>query len=267
MNRFDRFCARNERFAIKNLMMYIIIGNVIVLAMYYLLPDGPLYMSKLTFSAPAIMRGEVWRLISFVFIPNVYNPFFAVFSFYLYYIIGQSLEREWGALKMNFYYLTAMILTAAVSMIANIPATATYINYSLYFAFAAFYPNFQLMLFFLIPIKMKYLAILNAAFFVYEMIVTPFPANLLPLPALATFLIFFMPSIIKRIRFKGSSGKRKHEFRAKVRQSEDDRPVNRCVVCGKTDVEFPDMQFRYCARCNGHYCYCEEHLFSHEHKA
>jgi len=265
LNRFDRFLNRNNRYGIKNLMLYIIIGNALV----FLLSQtdrGLTIVSYFMFIPELILRGQIWRLITFVFIPPTFNFLSLVLSLYFYYLIGSTLEREWGVLKFNVYYLTGVILTAVYSILSGAAASSFYLNLSLFFAFAMMFPDFQVLLFFIIPVKIKYLAYLDAAVFLFGMLLNRFPENLLPLIAIANFFLYFYGDIISFFRGRRFTAKNTVSFKNKVRRMKRERGyLHRCTTCGKTDTDYPDMEFRYCSLCRNYACYCEEHIFDHTH--
>lgn len=246
-------------------MLYIVLGNAIV----FLLSQtdrGVTLVNYFTFNTQLILKGQIWRLVTFIFIPSTFSLFSLLLSLYFYYMIGTTLEREWGTLKFNVYYLTGVVLTIIYSLLSGSFATAHFLNLSMFFAFASLFPDFQILLFFFIPIKIKYLAYLNAAFFLFNVLFNRFPENLLPLVAIANYFIYFYPNIVYLIKNKRHTAKNTISFKAKVRDTKKKRGyLHRCTTCGKTDTDYPDMEFRYCSICRGYACYCEEHIMDHTH--
>lgn len=279
----DRFTYNHPRFGIPNLMKFIVAGNLVV----YLLMMFAGYeaVSFLRFDWQAILHGEVWRLVTFIFMPDASSPLWLAISLYFYYMIGTTLEREWGTAKFNLYYFSGVLLTiivAAVTALAsghNILLSGTdYVNMSMFFAFAMLYPNTQFLVFFLIPVKVKWLAWIDAAFFTLSVASSLFSGSLvgalLPIVALLNFFVFFWTNIADEIAYR--RGRARHQtsrqtiqFKAAVRQQkkrEAERGYrHKCAVCGRTDTEFPDLEFRYCSRCAGYHCFCQDHIFNHEH--
>ncbi len=265
MNKFERFCNRHGSWGIRNLMLYIVIGNILV----FLLAQtdrGAQIVYNLYFIPELIKQGQVWRLLTFVFVPASGSIFTFALSMYFYYMIGSSLEREWGTLKFNVFYFSGMLFTMIYSFLAGAIADATYLNLSMFFAFATLYPDMQLLLFFVIPIKIKYLGYINALLFLLGIVFNRFPYNILPLIALANYLLFFGGYFIgyfKRRRFETQNT---IEFKSKIRDLKKERGyLHKCTICGKTDTDYPDMEFRYCSQCKGYACYCEEHILNHKH--
>ena len=146
------------------------------------------------------MEGQIWRLVTFIFIPSTFSFFSLLLSLYFYYMIGTTLEREWGTLRFNLYYLTGTVLTIIYSLLSKSFATAHYLNLSMFFAFATLFPDFQILLFFILPIKIKYLAYVNAALFLVNIIFNRFPENLLPSLPLLTTLFTFIPKSSTSLR-------------------------------------------------------------------
>ncbi len=210
-----KFLYKMERkfgkFAIKNLMLHITILNAIVyLASYIFQLDLISYMALVP---DLVMQGQVWRLITYVFVPPNVSIIFTAITLYFYYFIGISLERRWGSFKFNVYYLLGIILTAAASMISGFPVVGTFLNLSLFFAFAMLYPNMEVLFFFVIPLKVKYLAYFDAAFYAYIMIRGTASDRIAIIGSLLNFFIFFGPDIYKMIKLKIKVMKNRSRFR------------------------------------------------------
>lgn len=186
------------RFYIPRLMLVIIAGQAMVYLASQLSPAIQL-ISRLSLVWPAVMRGEVWRLVTFVFIPQTTSPFGLILSLYFYYLIGNTLENTWGGFRFNVYYLCGMlgaILAAAVTGYG----TGYYINLSLFFAFAALYPDFQVLLFFFLPVKMKYLALVSGALCLIDLLFGSWSARAAIVLSLVNFLLFFGGDFLKTVR-------------------------------------------------------------------
>ena len=278
-NWLDRFCYKHPRFGIPNLMKYIVFGNIIV----YLIDmvSSGTFSYLLSFIPYNILHGEVWRLVTFVFVPvSSGNLFFTALSLYFYYFIGSAMEREWGTAKFSVFYLCGMLLTILVGLCIGwlIPGFSVvplvdmyYVNMSLFFALASLYPNLQFLLFFIIPVKAKWLAWADMALFAFSMIRSiasgAWPLALLPAIAFVNYLLFFGDSIslmFGRIRHQADP-KTINFKKAQKAAREHKGYLHKCAVCGKTDTDYPDMEFRYCSKCNGYYCYCADHIHNHVH--
>ena len=268
----ERFCYNHPNFGIKNLMRYICIANV---AFWLIGAVNPVLLSYLAFDPHAILHGQIWRLISFAFYPPS-TGLLAFIVFYFYYWIGSTLEAHWGTGQFNIYFFTGVILTVIYGFVMyfitgrSFMLDAQYIYLSMFFSFAALFPNMEVLLFFIIPIKIKYLAYIDAAYFVIGVISGSFPANLLPVVAVLNFLIFCGGDLfrdIRRVR-RGSSASAVNFGREpkRIRREQEQKLYNhKCSVCGRTDRDYPNLEFRYCSRCAGYHCFCEEHINNHIH--
>lgn len=276
------------RYAIPNLMYYIIIlyaaGFVLNLV------NRDFYYQMLSLDAAAILRGQIWRVVTFIIQPPSDSLIFIIFMLHLYYMIGQQLEAAWGAFRFNLYFFSGMLFHVIAALLVyvttgiSLPLSVWYLNMSLFFAFAALYPNVQFLLFFAISVKVKYLALLDGLYFAYAVLQAFLPAyggNALfgiyykanavgAVVSILNFLIFFLGSRNMR-PYSPKQMKRKREFQKNIRKAQ--RPVqmypngarHRCAVCGRTELDDPNLEFRYCSKCSGNHEYCQDHLFTHTH--
>lgn len=276
----QRFCAAHPRFGISNLMRVIVAGNVAVYVLMLLTQSNDVNaLNFLTFNLHALLRGEVWRLVTFVFVPAYSSPFSLLISLYFYYWIGSTLERQWGTAKFNLYYFSGMLLTVLGAVLASLitgnyyltVAGTNYVNLSMFFAFAVLFPNAQVLLFFIIPVKMKWLAYIDVGLFAVSIIRAILAQNwggvILPVMALLNFLIFAWPTLqgwAQRKQYQHS--RQAVNFKKAVHQQQKQQGYHhKCAVCGRTDTDYPDLQFRYCSKCVGYHCFCQDHIFSHVH--
>ena len=277
----DRFCFNHPRFGIPNLMLWVVIGNVLVFVMD-LFSNGT-FSGILTFVPGLILRGQVWRLLTFVFVPAFSNNIiFFLISAYFYYFVGTRLEQQWGTTRFNVFYLSGVVLSIIVGLLAGLvgggmvpTATMEYVNLSLFFAFASLFPDMVVLLFFVLPVKVKWLAYLDAALLLYGMIRLlaqgAYILALLPVLAILNYLVFFGDSLldalrgqVQRTRYQNS--RRTVNFRRAAKQAQKKTGyLHKCCVCGRTDVDYPDLEFRYCSKCAGYRCYCIDHINSHVH--
>ena len=270
----NRFCGRNKNFGIRNLMVFIVIGTAAVWLFGMMDTTGKFY-GYLLFSPYDILRGQVWRLVTFLFIPEADGVMLLIFL-YFYHFIGSSLEAEWGTAKFNLFYLCGTICNILFGFLLyfitghDVFMSSNYINLSMFFAFAALFPETRILLFFIIPIKVKWLALFDAAYFVVAIVRTSFPENLLPVVAILNFVLFcgydlFAAIMPQKAHFSGNSVNFRREAR-KIRHEQSRQEFrHQCAVCGRTDASNPTLEFRYCSRCVGYRCYCEEHINSHVH--
>ena len=258
----DRFCARHPGFGIPNLMKYIVIGNVVVFLLDQF--SNGLCSALLSFSPAAIAQGQVWRVVSFVFIPvSSGSTFFSrvillAISLYFYWFIGNILEREWGSAKFTLFYAVGVVLTILAGLATRgAGVTMFYVNMSMFFSFASLYPDMQV-LFFFIPMKVKWLAWLDLALFAVECVrylIGGAPVlGLLPLVAVVNYLIFFWPELAGLLgrtarRRRYTASKKTVNFQKAARQAQQQKGyIHKCAVCGKTDTDYPNEEFRYCSK-------------------
>ena len=287
MRWIDRMERRFGRYAIPNLMYYIIILYALGFVVQVASPE--LYARYLSLDAYAILHGEVWRVFTFLIQPPSGSFIFIFFSLYLYYMIGKMLEYQWGAFKFNLYFFSGVILHVlaclAIYLVTGINMSygTMYLNMSLFFAFAALFPDVQFLLFFILPIKCKWLGYANGLYFAISIVAgflvpvnSPTWVSLLQFGILATpansvealvsflnFIIFFLAT--RRSTFSPKDIRRRKTYTKKIRVAAVKSSHHRCAVCGRTEADGEDLEFRFCSKCNGNYEYCQDHLFSHTH--
>ncbi len=280
LNKMER---KFGRYAIKNLMAYVI--GLYIAGIVVFMVNPMFYINWLMLDFGKIAQGQVWRLVTFLIQPVESINFFILISLYLYYMIGNSLENAWGAFRFNLYFFSGVLFNILACGIIYVflgvpyPIPLDYINQSMFFAFAALYPNIELMLFFVLPIKIKYLAFIYAAIIgynVYENIKGGFWwYGLAVLVAVANFLIYFaLTRNYKRI--SPQQVKRRANYKKQVRNAHNPDNViqfrgkqtvtrHKCAVCGRTELDDENLEFRFCSKCDGNYEYCMDHLYTHEH--
>lgn len=296
-NRFERFCARHEKWGIKNLMLYI---TAISVVMYLLARTdfGVQFIYEwLTFVPSKIMQGQIWRIVTFAFLPSFDNIFSFALSTVFYYWVGQLLEAEWGRLKFTIFIASGILLVALYGGILGIWLSTDsglaamglgavaelldmqfadmvsmymlsgmhYMYMSMFLAYAILEPNGYMRLYFIIPIKTKWLAIIDLAYILTGVFRGGFPFNMFPLVALANVAVFFGGRFIRHFRSNVRARSKRIDFQKKVKEIKKRGYTHRCVVCGKTDVTHPNEEFRYCSKCAGYACYCSEHIMDHTH--
>ena len=260
LNKLER---KIGKFYIRNLMLIIIAGNIIVYGLTLLRGDYSL-VDSLSLIPSKVIEGEVWRIITFIFVPGSYTIISFIFSMYFYYLAGNGLENEWGGFKFNFYYFVGMFTTIIVSMITGGSATGAFINSSLFLAFAMIYPNFQILLFYILPIKVKYIAIFNWIMIgISFLTASSLSDKILTLVPLINFFLFFGKDIFRGTTSGANNFRRQQKFKSQIKEKEI---IHRCEVCGITENDDPKIDFRYCSKCSGKRCYCEKHIRDHEHK-
>ena len=276
----DRFCARHPRFGIPNLMLYVAVGTVAVFLLQLLTRNADASaLDFLSFTLAGLLRGEVWRLVTFLFVPDSANPLLLMISLYFYYWVGSTLERQWGVARFTVYYLSGALLSVLSAVILSlvsgsyeIPMAGThYVNLSMFLAFAVLFPDAQVLLLFVIPVKMKWLAYLDGALIAYEMISGALAGSwlsvVLPVVALLNFVVFVWPELERLVgTARRRVSPRTVQFRRAVHRQEQEKGYHhKCAVCGRTDADYPELTFRYCSKCAGYHCFCQDHLFTHVH--
>lgn len=269
MNGFNKIQQKFRKFAIPNLMMYILFGQAIV---FFITLFNPSFRYSFIFDWNAILGGEIWRLVTFIFIPDNTNPIWFMISVLVYYSIGSNLERTWGTVNFNFYYFISVIAAIIVSAIFGIKgAIAMYINLSLFLSFATLVPDATFYLYFIIPIKAKYMLILYFIIIGMDIFRGGFQYFALIAASLLGYFFFFGLPALRQSKMKHKAAPAQRNFKEARREIEkgSKAPIkvafHRCHVCGKTEVDAPEMEFRYCSKCNGHYEYCMDHLQNHTH--
>ena len=244
--------------AVPNLTLYLIGGQVLVYGATYARPE---LLERIQLIPSLVLEGEVWRIFTFLVNPPGANPVFALFFWYLWYLMGTTLEIHWGVLRYNLFLLSGFAATVAASFLAPVmPATNVFLESSVFLAFAWLYPDYIINLYFFIPVKIKWLALVAWIYLTWQIAIGPWWLSLMALASVANFLLFFGKDIFRKVRDR----QRWLSWQGKA-NTRRDKPFHRCTVCGITDQTHPDMEFRYCSKCAGACGYCTAHLRDHEH--
>ena len=271
----ERFCALHPRLGIPGLMRYIVGANAVIYLLSLFARGGSL--NFLCMDPASVLRGGLWRIVTYVLLPTN-GGIFLVISLFFYYWLGESLERLWGSTKFTVYYVSGTLLTALASLLAylidgiSVPIYgAVYVNTALFLAFALNYPDAMVNIYFIIPVKMKWLAALEGILYALS-VVTAIAARmwgqaLMPIVALLNLFVFFTPDFLRKAdRVKAHTRPQAVQFRRAVKEQQRQKGYHhKCSVCGRTDTDYPDLQFRYCSKCAGYHCFCEDHIFNHTH--
>ena len=290
MSPFER---KFGKYAIRNLSFVL----VMCYAAGYLLElfdRSGLLISYLTLNPYAILHGQIWRLVTWVLIPpSSGGLFFTLLMLYFYCSIGTSLERTWGTYRYNVYLFQGMLFTIAGSFllmgycylfkpeISLLGAVLTidspaeyftiiammfstyYINMSIFLAYAATFPDAQVLLMYIIPIRVKWLGVIYAVMLLFQFLGTNVYGKFAIGASLLNFVVFFLTSR-NMMHLNPKQIHRRQEFKRDVRRNTG-ITKHKCAICGRTEVDSPQMQFRFCSKCDGNYEYCEEHLYTHTH--
>ncbi|MBQ7507342.1 MAG: hypothetical protein IJT05_08455 [Lachnospiraceae bacterium] len=325
LNRIER---KIGKYAIKNLVAFLIVGYVIGYIIYFISPNTLAY---LTLEPHYILKGQIWRLVSWVLIPpsggiSGISILFAAIMMLFYYQLGRALERTWGAFRFNCYMFGGMLFTIlgafilhgifygtdaliqtnagalpyreCLAMLDEYKVTAniiggmfstSYINESIFLAFAVMYPDMKVLLYFIIPVKMKWMAIFYGVIILIDVIRSDWAGKMAILASILNFLIFFFGTrdyskLDPRRRSQQQAfhsgytpfGNSQNQAQGRsAGPGQGARTIHpggakavarhRCAVCGRTEESNPELEFRFCSRCNGNYEYCQDHLFTHTH--
>lgn len=250
-----------SRFAVPHLTLGLIFLQVLVYILHFSRPELLLHIQLIP---QKVLEGEVWRAATFLCQPPITNPIFAFFFWYFLYLMGMALEAHWGTFRYNLYLLIGYLATLSVAFLnPEIPlATNGFLYGSLFLAFAHLYPNFEIALFFLLPVKIKWLAMLQWCVYILTFALGSGPDRWLVLASIANYLAFFRGEVFQRIR---DNRRRMSRQSSHLARSAPRAPFHRCLVCGITSDTHPKMDFRYCSKCTGTCGYCTEHIRDHEH--
>ena len=282
MNFLNKMERKIGKYAIPNLMIYLIAAYCIGFVIYTVNPN---FMLMLTLSPYHILHGQVWRLITWILMPTDTRVFSLLIMALLYYQLGSALERSWGTFRFNVYIFGGMLFTVigaiilygiyaaagtgnleTISLISSLTFTTNYINLTIFLAFAVMYPEMQILLFFIIPVKMKWMAVVYAVLIAINLILTSWGGRIAIIMSILNFLIFFLSTRNYR-RVSPKEIHRKQVFKAQMREPRKGSMVtkHKCAVCGRTELDDPNLEFRFCSKCDGNYEYCQDHLFTHQH--
>ncbi len=251
------------RFAIPHLSLWIVIGQVFVLLSAML---GLVDLGYFVFVPELARHGEWWRAISFLLMPppaGMFGYLFTAFAWYIFYLMGSALEGFWGEFRFNLFVFCGWALTVGAAFLTPLaPTTNLFIAGSVFLGFAWLNPDFELAIFFILPVKIKWLALITWVANAYYLAVGSWPLRLQILASVGNFLLFFGRDILLTMRHRRRTMVQ-HTRRIAAAAAPEVR--HRCHTCGKTNLTDPQMDFRYCSKCAGDLCYCSDHIFAHEH--
>ncbi len=286
----SNFEKKFGKYAIPNLTLVLILFYV---AGYIIQLINGNFLLYLSLDPWKILHGQIWRLVTWLIIPPSTLDLFTIIMLFFYYSIGTTLERTWGTYRYNVYLLSGMVFTVVGSFlclgfyyiwnggpspvmlegiqlpfdtfmtIGSLMFSTYYINLSIYLAFAATYPEARVLLMFVIPVKMKWMGILDGILMLFMMLTGGVFTKVAVGASLLNFLVFYLVNI-KRVVMSPKQIRRRTKFRNEVKRNSA-VTRHKCAICGRTDEDSPDLEFRFCSKCNGNYEYCQYHLFTHSH--
>lgn len=215
MNWQDKLERKYRRFAVRDLMAYVSTGMVLVFV-FGLIQNGAALTRMISLDRAAILRGQVWRLVTFIFMPPASGLLFMLITIYFYYYLGRTLENNWGSFRFTLYYLCGMVGCVVAAMLTGF-GTNLYLNLSIFLAFAVIHPDMQILLFMIIPVKVKYIAYLDAAFFVWGILTGTMVSRAAAVFSLLNFFLFFGPGLIDKIKLNRRYSATRKNFRQQMR--------------------------------------------------
>lgn len=262
MSLLSRLQRRLGRFAIPNLTSLLIVGQV---AVYMVEMTQPGSVARILFDPTLVAEGEIWRVFTFLFTPPFSNPLFALIFWLLLYRFGTALEQEWGTFRYNLFLLIGYLANVGAAFAgsavgAPVAATNSFLYGTIFLAFARLFPDYVLYLMFVLPVKVKWLALLQWILYAHRLLVGPWVVKMLVIASVLNYLLFFGRAHWRDLRH----WRRRQEYRAKTAKAAA-TPLHECRVCGLDSAESPRTMFRYCSKCAGQQCYCPEHIRDHEH--
>ena len=290
MNWIDKMERKFRGRGIPNLTVYVIICYVVGYLLSYM---NPSMLSMMSLDVSKILQGQIWRLVTWVIYPPSTGNFFlfVISILFVYYPVGTSLERTWGSFRYTLYIFSGLLFVLIAAfityfitggfvvidgmtyMIGGGVFTTYYVSLSVFLAYAMSYPDMQILLWFVIPIKMKWMAGVYGAIILYNMIsyirVGLWVMAVPILASLLNFILFFF-STRNMQRYNPKEVHRRREFKKAMAQSRVNPATggitkHKCAICGRTEKDDPNLEFRFCSKCNGNYEYCQDHLFTHQH--
>jgi hypothetical protein len=267
MTLLDRLERKLGRFAVPNATLGIIFGQVA----FYVAQQAELrgaiqepVVDKLTLVAAHVLEGQWWRVFTFVFTPPGANLLWAIVFWYFFYFVGTVMEQTWGAFRYNVYLLVGYVATvAAAFLVPEATASVAFLQGSVFLAFAYLYPDFVIQLMFVLPVRVKWLAWIAWAGYGLTFL-SGLSGNLVAMAmvgaSVANFFVFFGRDVLVRVVIGHRLMRRQASHVIAER-----KPRHVCIVCGATNKTHPEKDFRYCSKCRGQRCYCDEHLRDHEH--
>lgn len=251
----DRLEMRWGHRAIPGLIRYVVLLNALVYVLQLLAPG---YTQSLDLVPAAVWQGEIWRLFTWVFLPGTYSPFWILFALLFLWFLGDLMEGSWTSFRVNLFYLSGWFFTTLAALLipgVGLAAGANvFLNLTVLFAAATLQPNYQILLFFVIPLKLKWLAVFSTLGPALLFLSLPLGGKIALLLSMANYLIFFAPGLIADVKNRQSTQKRRARFEEALAEVE---ALHHCCVCGRTDESHPDLEFRVTADGTE---YCREHL-------
>lgn len=273
------------KFAIPNLTLILIGGFVLGYLIEIISPEA---LSIIALDPIKVMQGQVYRLLTWVIIPPYGASIFVIITLMFYFYVGRTLENTWGDFRYTVYILAGILFTDLGIMLTYLVmfftgqqefinryseyglygASTYYLCMSMFLAYAFMFPDMQVLMYFIIPIKVKWLGYLDIAYLIVEVLrfglMKYYTGMITVIMSVLNFILFYF-MMKGKSRVTPAHRKRKRQYKREVRQTQI-LTRHKCAICGRTEEDDPTLEFRYCSRCKGNYEYCQNHLFTHEHK-
>lgn len=303
--RFERLCYQHRSWGIPNLMLYICLGNAIVYLYCTVTQDLTLYSLLRFDRAMVLQGQiwRLFSHVFTYSFGGLGTSAFLVtaISLIFFYFLGRNMEVMMGTLKYNIFYFSGLLMQVIFAMIFGdieqgyldygidfiyqypYNSMAYYHHLTLLIGYATLRPDVQFIIMFIIPVKAWILGVLYVVMILLDVVamsnpVMMFPHNIFPLiPLLSYFLIFgsecrnllplgWQTKTQRAFRnHQNVSGRKADPFASKPQDRKQVEYNHRCTICGRTDVSHPNLSFRYCSKCAGYHCYCEDHISNHVH--
>ena len=240
MTWLDKLERRLGFLAVPGLIRIVVGFNALVFILVRLNPD---FLQMINLDPVRVRHGEIWRLFTYIFIPQTFSPIWVIFALWFLWFLGDGLEQAWGSFRITLYYLVGMIGTTIAAFFFGGNFSNGILNASLFFAFARFYPDEVIYVFFVLPVKIKWLAWVSAAFLLFGFVVGSMPYRMALLAALSNYLIFFGPELFREARSRREVSSRRKRFDVQSRHAEAEA-LHHCATCGATELTDPNLEFR-----------------------
>jgi hypothetical protein len=256
MTLLDKLERRIGFIAIPGLMRIVVTFNVLVFGLVLLTNTGsadqPGFDSYLSLNMARVRAGEIWRLITYIFVPQTQHFLFVAMALWFLWFIGEGLERAWGPFRVTLYFIVGMVGTTIAAVFGGSQFSSMMLFTTMFFAFAHFYPDETIYIFFILPMKIKWLAWIYAGILLMGFVVNSMSYRLAMIAAFSNYFIFFGPEVFHQLRHRKDVAIRRKRFEAQAARSEAE-PLHRCANCGATESSNPDLEFRV-SRDGEEYC-------------
>ncbi len=269
MNWINKLERRFGRYAVHNLMLYLIVcyafGYLICMTNY------EFYVNWLALDMSAILHGQIWRIVTFLLYPPSTSLIWLLLLSFIYYSLGRALEQMWGTFRFNLYILIGVLGYVLAALVIYVIwgrvylLTADNLYLTMLLAMALTEPDMQFYLYFILPIRARWLGVFYAVLIALEFFTTNGPGRVAIVLPLINVLIFYLDTRHPVSSARQSRRRRDYTKKMQAGRGKPGMPKHRCAVCGRTELDDPNLEFRFCSKCAGTYEYCQDHLYTHVH--